>query len=237
MNKLLERLKAAFDAERSFAANAAHELRTPLAGAIAQAQRLQAETHDASARQRAADIEASLKRLTRMAERLLQLARAEGGPMRLDRSMDLRKIAEIILADLERVTGPGRIVDAPAASSQYSRTLIPMHLASSAGTWSRMPCATARQQNRSTSPSKKMERSAWRMMVPSIEADVLAHLTERFQRDGGGKEGTGLGLAIVAAIADRISSRLILQSPRPKSLSGFEASIRLPLITQAQQRF
>jgi two-component system OmpR family sensor kinase len=79
LNGLLARLRDAFEAERSFAANAAHELRTPLAGAIAQAQRLRSETNDPAPDARAAEIEATLKRLTRLSERLMQLARAEGG--------------------------------------------------------------------------------------------------------------------------------------------------------------
>ncbi|WP_373510160.1 histidine kinase dimerization/phospho-acceptor domain-containing protein, partial [Thiocapsa sp.] len=68
LNSLLDRLHRAFEAERSFAANAAHELRTPLAGAIAQVQRLRSETLDAAAKARAAEIEATLKRLTRLSE-------------------------------------------------------------------------------------------------------------------------------------------------------------------------
>src|SRR5690606_20129836 len=109
LNALLDRLKAAFDAERSFAANAAHELRTPLAGAIAQAQRLRYETSDPTAEKRAAEIEATLKRLTRLSERLMQLARAEGGRLRLHRTSDLRNVARILVEDIERRDAPSRI--------------------------------------------------------------------------------------------------------------------------------
>ena len=109
LNGVLDRLKAAFDAERSFAANAAHELRTPLAGAIAQAQRLRSETSDPAAEARAAEIEATLKRLTRLSERLMQLARAEGGRLRLDRTSDLRTVARVVVEDIGRTGAPGRI--------------------------------------------------------------------------------------------------------------------------------
>jgi len=50
VNLLLNRLHGAFEAERSFAAHAAHELRTPVAGAIAQAQRLRSETREPASR-------------------------------------------------------------------------------------------------------------------------------------------------------------------------------------------
>ena len=43
VNRLMERLRRALEAERTFTANSAHELRTPVAAALAQTQRLIAE--------------------------------------------------------------------------------------------------------------------------------------------------------------------------------------------------
>jgi two-component system OmpR family sensor kinase len=63
---------------------------------------------------------------------------------------------------------------------------------------------------------------------PVLPRDTLDRLTARFERASDSTDGSGLGLAIVVAIADRIGSQLILESPRPGSSSGFQASLRLP---------
>ncbi|WP_281282102.1 sensor histidine kinase, partial [Cereibacter sediminicola] len=110
VNQLLGRLNAAFEAERSFAAHAAHELRTPVAGATAQAQRIRIETSDPRVAGRAADIETTLKRLTRLSDKLMQLARAEGGRTLGGTPADLRPILSLVAQDFTRVSGRDRLV-------------------------------------------------------------------------------------------------------------------------------
>ena len=227
LNGLLDRLKAAFDAERSFAANAAHELRTPLAGAIAQAQRLRTESGDPAARARAADIEATLKRLTRLSERLMQLARAEGGRLRLDQTSDLRNAARIVVEDIAR-SAPNRVslklpeqpvisdLD-PDAFGIVCRNLVENALRhGSEGTLVEITLM----------PDGQLIVANEGPVVPSA---AIHRLTARFERAGSGTDGSGLGLAIVSAIADRIGSRLVLTSPRPGRESGFEARLKLPV--------
>ena len=224
MNGLLGRLEAAFAAERSFAANAAHELRTPLAGAIAQAQRLQAETRDADAKARAGEIEATLKRLTRLSERLLQLARAEGGRLRRDIAADLRPVAQLIVDDLARGVEPGRILLTLPASAVMS-DLDPDAFAIVL----RNLIENALRHGQAEAPVEVSLANDGTLIVandgPVVPAEDLARLTHRFERARSDCEGSGLGLAIVATIAERSGSQLELRSPREGRASGFETRL------------
>lgn len=228
LNRLLHRLKATFDAERSFAANAAHELRTPLAGAIAQAQRLQSETQDPAAAARAADIEATLKRLTRLSERLLQLARAEGGQLRLDRPSDLRLVARIVVEDLARAQAPDHI-DLSLPQTPVMSDLDP----DAFGILCRNLVENAVRHGSGASPVDVSLTPDGRLSVandgPVVPPETLKRLTARFERAGASGDGSGLGLAIVAAIADRLENPLVLRSPRSGGSSGFEASVTVPI--------
>ncbi|MBS0124497.1 ATP-binding protein [Thetidibacter halocola] len=234
LNGLLARLNAAFEAERSFAANAAHELRTPLAGAIAQAQRLKAETGDAAARARAAEIETTLKRLTRLSERLLQLARVEGGRLRLDRASDLRIPARLVIDDLARAADADRIALTlpetpvlsdldPDAFGILCRNLVENALRHGAGD---LPVTVSLAADGALVVAND---------GPVVPPEALARLTGRFERAGSGAEGSGLGLAIAAAIAERIGSKLVLASPRPGHQTGFEARVVLPVAAPKPQ--
>src|ERR1700730_2540548 len=79
VNRLLERLARALVTERQFAANSAHELRTPIPGALAQRQVLSAQLNDPRQAERAGVVIRQIKGLGELTEKLLQLSRAGAG--------------------------------------------------------------------------------------------------------------------------------------------------------------
>jgi two-component system OmpR family sensor kinase len=77
LNALLERLATALDTQKAFVADAAHELRTPLAAVQIQAQLVARAKDDESRKEALDDLQAGITRATRLAEQLLALARSE----------------------------------------------------------------------------------------------------------------------------------------------------------------
>jgi two-component system OmpR family sensor kinase len=227
VNRLLERLRRTLEAERSFTANAAHELRTPVAAALAQTQRLVIETSDEAARKRGRDIETALRRLFRLSEKLMQLARAEGGRLQASEPNDIAIILRMLVGEMaEGADAAGRIdlqlPDAPVLShidadafAILTRNLIENALKHGAR---QEPVCVAL----STDGELRVANAG-----PAVPPDLLARLSEPYERGRTQASGTGLGLAIAKTIAAGTGGRIELTSPRPGREDGFEASFRM----------
>jgi len=227
MNRLLERLRAAFEAERSFAANAAHELRTPVAGAIAQAQRLRAETKDERAAERAGEIETTLKRLNSLSEKLMQLARAEGARLLTGTPADMRPILKLIVGDFERIGAASRLhlemPEEPVLSELEPDAF---------GILCRNLLENALKHGEAgggvdVGLSKEGVLTVSNACA-ALSEEELEKITTRFARANGKVDGSGLGLAIVRTIADRAGGELAFASPVPGKADGFQVRFSLP---------
>lgn len=230
MNQLFQRLTRAFQTERSFASNAAHELRTPLAGALAQLQRLRQETRDPGTIRRADDIEATLKRMVRLSERLIDLARAEGARLRADQSSDLRPMLRLVVQDA------GRSEDADRLALIMPATPVLSDLdADALAILARNLIENALRHGAGGQIAVSLSPDGWLCVendCPLVEPETLATLSARFARAPTAGAGSGLGLSIVATIADRIGSPFDLMSPLPGTNRGFRACVRLPIASE-----
>ncbi|MEO6986684.1 MAG: ATP-binding protein [Paralcaligenes sp.] len=225
VNRLIDRLRHALETERRFTANSAHELRTPLAATLAQVQRLRHDAPEGPLQIRAAQIETSLRELTRLSEKLMQLAKAEGGGLLSEIPQDLVVLLDHVVQDLQRAatipiqlvlpsTGPVLSLIDPDAFAILVRNLIENALKH--GT---QGCAV----------EVTLSKDARLTVVNAgtvVSAGALAHLTHRFVRGGTRAEGFGLGLAIASTIAHGVGAELILASPATGRNEGFEVVVQ-----------
>lgn len=223
INRLLDRLKRTLEAERSLAAKSAHELRTPVAAALAQAQRMIAEAPDEATRERAEDMQIALLRLSRLTEKLMQLARAEGGRLLAERPVDIGVILRMVAGEFGGYAAPtGRIElelpDAPVftAIDADAFAILARNLIENA-----LKHGSKDEPVRVTLSEQRILRVA--NAGPGVPDETLARISQPFERGQSLTKGAGLGLTIAKTIAAGTGGRLELFSPREGRQDGFEA--------------
>lgn len=231
VNQLMARLSAAIEAERQFTANAAHELRTPLATLMAQAQRLEKTLHDESDRQKAKQLVGTLNHLINLSDKLLQLAKADSSKLLSDQVQNLQPLLAFIVKHVQQ-EGASRIrlqhSDRPIQSyiDPDAFFILVKNLLENA-----MKYGKEGEQIQVSMHDGELRISN---DCDPLPADTLAHLRERFYRASNTTSGSGLGLAIVDAIVTSIGGQVQIHSPVSGACRGFEVIISIPVIDENQ---
>jgi len=229
---LLARLEASFAAQRQFIANAAHELRTPLARQRVISQVALADAAASAETLRAAHerVLASGAEQQQLIEALLALAQGQAG---------LDATEPVDLADVIRQVAAARRVDADRRSLTVHLTLSPAQAAGSRRQIEQLAANlvdNALRHNLQGGHVDICTRTADSYAVlsvtntgPEVPADAVDRLFQPFQRLGtdraGRGEGLGLGLAIVQAIAGAHDASL---TARPRPGGGLHVQAAFP---------
>ena len=238
LNLLFGRVRNAFDTQKNFVADAAHELRSPLTALKLQAQALRrTDTADESPATREAAItrlNQGIDRTIRLVEQLLILAREEtsaGTPA--FEPVDLIDSVRLAVADM-------------LAQAQLKQ--IDMGLVKSEPAWVRGQPEALRMALRNLLDNAiKYTPAGGQIDIgievvngqallavddsgPGISPDARPRVFDRFFRASNAlaESGSGLGLAIVKTIADRHGATLRLD--QSAGLGGLRAELRMALV-------
>ena len=231
---LLERLRAAFDAQRRFVANASHELRTPLA--------MMRTTLDVAVGQ-ARGRTAADPRARRRPARRPRPRRPAAGELPGARPRSARRAGRAAARSRSSSSSPPRSRPAPRqiAAKQIERTHSPhpgrvdrqRDVAGEVGRErdrERRPPQPPHGSIEVTCSARRRRRAAdGRQQRSVLDQDAVAQLAQPFRRLGqdrtGSHNGHGLGLSIVAAVAAAHDGTLELHA-RPHG--GLRVEITLP---------
>jgi two-component system OmpR family sensor kinase len=233
LNALLARLAASMDAQHAFLADAAHELRSPVAALALQAQ-LADRAHSPETRAAAfEDLKQGIARASRLVEQLLNLERLQRGGQEPAGPVDLARLAREVVASFAAradALGVDLGVEAPpsavvSGAEAELRSLI-ANLVDNALRY-------APRDTQVTVAVRPVGEGVELQVLddgPGIPADHRARVFERFQRiPGDATHGSGVGLHIVAKVVERHRGRIALEDAHPeRSLPGLLVRVLLP---------
>lgn len=216
LNGLLARVEQTLDAERRFTADAAHELRTPLAALQAQLQVALRARDDGERDRSLTQLQRGLIRAAHLVDQMLQLARLDPeSALPTTLAVDLKKLAETVCADL----GPLIL----AKNLDFDLSAQPGCVVTGQSEWLGVLLRNLLDNAIRYTPERETVRviidrtgTICRMTVsdsgPGIPETERERVLQRFHRLHQGSEpGSGLGLAIAARIAELHNARLHLE--------------------------
>ena len=217
MNALLERLSVALAAQQRFIADAAHQLRTPIAGLKTQTELALRQAPAGEAQMTLRQLQSATERTTRLVNQLLSLARAEPLAARVHpvQLIDLRQLAREVATDWVPRALAGNIdlgFDAASTPAYIEgdpfllREMLNNVLDNGVRYTQPGGQVTVHVTSEAAGPSVRVEDNG-----PGIPDSERPRVFERFYRVlGTGVEGCGLGLAIVSEIAQSHGAQVSL---------------------------
>jgi len=236
INRSTQRLAAHSEAQRRFIADAAHQLRTPLA---LQASQIEYARGNAPGPLWAA-LQASNRQLVQVTNQLLLLAQAEHGDAQTrHETVDLAAVALRCVEQLAALADRRRIdlgMSAPPAAGQALVRAQPALLDALAANLLDNALRYTQEGGRVTVGVQRAgdAPAQWELSVadngPGIPAEVRERVFERFYRAAPhAAEGTGLGLAIVREAARAFGASVALAA-NPHEEHGLLATVRFPAV-------
>ena len=232
LNLLFDRVRTAFQAQQHFVADAAHELRSPLAALKLQVQGLQRARDDATRELATTRLAAGIDRATQLVEQMLALARHEASAAVGARreAVDLSEVARLAVSDAIAQAQARHIdigiarADAATVSGQPEalRTML-RNLLDNAVKYTpeggRIDIGIVREGD---AVVMSVDDSG-----PGLPAAERVRVLDRFYRAGEPQApGSGLGLAIVKSIADLHGATVSLAAS--PSLGGLRVTVCFP---------
>ncbi|MFF4425590.1 ATP-binding protein [Streptomyces sp. NPDC001549] len=233
----VEPIKAADRLRTALLRAVSHDLRTPLAGALASVSSLRNQEVEFSAEDRAELLESaevSLNRLNRLVENLLDLSRLQAGALTLDlRATTLEEVLPAALESLDLTPGSGPAIDVQNLESvpalQADPPLLERVLANLVGNAVRHAPADRPVLVTASALAGRVDiRIADR--GPGIATDDRERAFEPFQRlgDRDNTAGLGLGLALARGLTEAMDGTL---TPEDTPGGGLTMVLSLPVAT------
>lgn len=231
LNALIRRVNQAFESERRFTADAAHELRTPLAALKVQAQVAQRAQGDDSRQLALSKVVAGVDRMAHLVEQLLTLARVDpanlgAAPAPLDPAPVIAAVCADLAPQVDRQRQSLTVDAPPGCRIAVAPGWLQIALRNLVDNASRYAGEGARIDVRLVQSGARCSISV-ADDGPGVAPDQRAQLSARFVRGEVEGEGCGLGLSIVARIAALSNARLELGEGllRTDGGRGFSATL------------